>query len=154
MDEKLRETVPEKKEVVVKPDRKKKIVVAEPVPVPVKKRESSSRDGDALFNERIKASSTWLGWAYRGGYTIQLMVLVSENAEDNLKKILVDDKYYAIRNQLYILRKTSPKTIFVFYGKYPDMDKARQGRNNMPSFLREIQPYALSIQDAMKKIED
>ncbi len=139
------------KEVVVKPDRKKKIVP--PEPVPVKKVESPSRDADALFEERVSASSTWLAWAYRGGYTIQLMVLASENAEENLKKILVDDKYYAIKDQLYILRKISPKTIFVYHGNYPSMEEARRGRNKMPPFLKEIQPYALSIQDALDKIE-
>lgn len=158
--------LPKKKEVIVEPDRRKKAVSVEPIPVkkkekvvpvepvPVKKTGSSSRDADFLFNERVKASSGWLAWAYRGGYTIQLMVLASEDAEDNLKKILVDDKYYAIKDQLYILRKISPQTIFVFYGNYPSMEKARQARNNMPPFLKDIQPYALSIQDAMHKIEE
>jgi septal ring-binding cell division protein DamX len=144
--------LPEKKEVVVEANRKKKIVVAEPVPE--KKRESPSRDADALFNERLKASASWLAWSYRGGYTVQLMVLASENAEENLKKILIDDKYYAIKDQLYILRKTSPKTIFVYYGNYTSMEETRQARNNMPLFLREHQPYVLSIQDALKKIEE
>lgn len=144
-------TQTEVKAKVVPEDRKKKTVSVEPVPR--KKKESPRRDADVLFNERVKASSAWLAWAYRGGYTVQLMVLASENAEDNLKQILVDDKYYEIKEQLYILRKISPQTIFVFYGNYPSMDKARQARNNMPSFLREIQPYALSIQDALKKIE-
>jgi hypothetical protein len=34
------------------------------------------------------------------------------------------------------------------------MEQARQARNNMPLFLRKHHPYALSINDAMKKTED
>jgi len=154
---------PEKKMVVVEADRKKRAVSVEPVPVtkrtvpvdpaPVKKMEHPSRDGNSLFNERVRASSGWLAWASRGGYTIQLMVLASEDAEDNLKKILVDDRYYALKDQLYILRKISPQAIFVFYGNYSNMEKARQARDTMPQFLRELQPYVLSIHDALQKIE-
>jgi septal ring-binding cell division protein DamX len=116
--------------------------------------EKAPRDADALFNERLKASSGWLAWAYRDGYTVQLMVLASEDAEENLKKILVDDRYYAIKDQLYILRKISPHTIFVFYGNYSSMAEARQARNGLPPFLHDIQPYVLSIQDALKKVRE
>ncbi|HER62529.1 MAG TPA: hypothetical protein ENO11_00940, partial [Desulfobacteraceae bacterium] len=100
------EKLPENRAIVLEPDRKKKAVQAEqPVPETKKERkEPPARDADALFNERLKASSGWLAWAYRGGYTVQLMVLASEDAEENLKKILVDDRYYEIKDQLYILR--------------------------------------------------
>jgi len=69
--------------------------------------------------------------------------------------MLVKDEYFAIKDNLYILRKkTSPPTLFVFYGTYDSMEQARQARNNMPLFLRKHHPYALSISDAMKKTED
>ncbi|HHB75256.1 MAG TPA: AAA family ATPase [Desulfobulbus sp.] len=114
-----------------------------------------ARDGDALFRDRLRASAEWLAGAYRGQYTIQLMMLSSKSAEENVKKLLVRDDYYAIIDKLHILRKkTNPPTLFVFYGTYPSMDAARQVRNTMPVFLRKHHPYALSIADALTKTED
>ena len=114
-----------------------------------------ARDGDALFRDRLRASAEWLAGAYRGQYTIQLMMLSSKRAEENVKKLLVRDDYFAIIDKLHILRKkTNPPTLFVFYGTYPSMDAARQVRNTMPVFLRKHHPYALSIADALTKTED
>ena len=112
------------------------------------------KDGEALFEERVRASSNWLAWAYRGGFTIQLMVLASENAEENLKRMLVEENYFSVKDNLYILRKISPPTLFVFYGLYDSIAEARLARNNMDVFLRKHHPYALSINTALKKTED
>ena len=115
----------------------------------------AGRDGNALFRKRLRASAKWLAGAYRGQYTIQLMMLSSENAEENIKKLLVRDDYFSVIDKLHILRKkTDPPTLFVFYGTYPSMDAARQVRNTMPVFLRKHHPYALSIADALTKTED
>lgn len=132
--------------------RKKKIKAAPPVERP--KTVSPARDGTAIFRERMKASSNWLAWAYRGGYTVQLMRLTSDNAEDNLKQILVEDEYYAARDDLYILKGNSPPAFFVFYGMYDTMEQARRARNSMPIFLRRHHPYALSIKAALKKTDE
>ncbi len=114
-----------------------------------------AKSGDQLFQERLRASAGWLAGAYRGQYTIQLMMLSSEHAEDNVKKLLIRNDYFAIIDKLHILRKkTNPPTLFVFYGTYPSMDAARQVRNTMPVFLRKHHPYALSIADALTKTED
>ena len=144
--------LPEKKAVIIEPDRRKKIAPVEPIVE--EKKEIPRRDANALYQERLKATSTWIAWAYRGGYTVQLMVLASENAEDNLKKILIDDKYYRIKDHLFILKKISPKTIYVYYGNYSSMAEGRAARDNMPPFLRENRPYVLPIQDALDKVED
>jgi len=113
------------------------------------------RDGERLFEERLRASATWLAGAYRGEYTVQLMMLSSDQAARRIKELLVKDEYYAIRDKLHILRKqTTPPTLFVFYGTFPTMDAARQARNQMPVFLRRHHPYALSIADALTKTED
>jgi len=144
--------LPEKKAVILEPDRRKKIVPVEPIVE--KKKVIPRRDADALYQERLKATSTWIAWAYRGGYTVQLMVLASENAEDNLKKILIDDKYYKVKDHLFILKKISPQTIYVYYGNYSSMAEGRSARDNMPSFLRENRPYVLPIQDSLDKVEE
>jgi len=113
-----------------------------------------NRNPDELFQERLRASSNWLAWSYRGGFTIQLMVLASDSAEENLKSLLVQDEYFAIRENLYILRKSSPPTVIVFYGLYDTIEEARRVRNDLPVFLRKNQPYALSINDALNKTEE
>ncbi len=132
------------------------IETPEPVkPVTAVTVETGNRNGEQLFRERIRASAKWLASAYHNRYTVQLMMLASEQAGPNLKKMFVQDDYFAIKDNLYILtKKTSPPTLFVFYGTYDSMEQARQARNNMPLFLRKHHPYALSINDAMKKTED
>lgn len=164
----------EQKELIIKPDKKKKIVLAQPMegeegvissqsepPAPVKEKITASlepvhpdRNADAIFRERLGATSVWLSKSYQHEYTIQLMVLASGKAEENLKKILVDDKYYTYKNQLYILQKRNPKTLYVFFGSYASMNEARKSRNNMPKFLRDNQPYVLSVKAAMEKTKE
>ncbi len=115
----------------------------------------NGRDGQQLFRERRRASATWLAEAYHGAFTVQLMMLSSNQAEMNLMKMLTQNEYFEIKNKLYILRKkTTPPTLFVYYGIYDSMDQARDARNSMPVFLRKHHPYALSINDALKKSED
>ena len=124
-------------------------------PVPPVSADSSSRDGEQLYQQRIRASAKWLAGAYHNRYTVQLMMLASQQAAHNIQTRLVQDNFFAIKDNLYILnKKTSPPTLFVFYGTYDSMEQARQARNNMPLFLRKHHPYALSISDAMKKTED
>ena len=113
------------------------------------------RDGKALFEERRRASAGWLAGAYKGKYTIQLMMLTSPLARKNMEKLLEQKEYASVLDNLYILqKKTTPPTLFLFYGTYPSMDSARQVRNTMPVFLRKHHPYALSIADALAKTED
>ncbi|WP_456387769.1 ExeA family protein [Desulfolithobacter sp.] len=115
----------------------------------------AGRSGEDLFRERLGATAGWVAGAYRNKYTIQLMMLTSARAEENLEQMLAGDDYYSIKDQLYIVRKkTTPPVLFVFYGTYDTMEQARQARNRMPVFLRKHHPYALSIGDALKKAED
>jgi len=121
----------------------------------VQKEKTTTRNGEELFQERLRASAGWLVGSYRGQYTIQLMMLSSDQAPASVKKLFVQDEYYSIMDKLYILRKkTNPPTLFVFYGTFATMDDARQARNQMPIFLRKHHPYALSIADALTKTED
>lgn len=123
--------------------------------LPALSQEEAQRDGDKLFRERRGASATWLAGAYRGLYTIQLMMLSSEQAQAGITRMLMQDDYYKLHEQFYILRKKgNPPTFFVFYGIYDSMDTAREARNSMPVFLRKHHPYPLAISDALKKTED
>lgn len=79
------------------------------------------------------------------------MMLVSDTAEENLKALLARDDYYSVKDELYILRKTSSPTLLVFYGLYDTLAQARSVRDGLPQFLLKNQPYALSIKEALKK---
>ncbi|GBE52940.1 hypothetical protein BMS3Bbin14_01419 [bacterium BMS3Bbin14] len=114
----------------------------------------AGRNGGKLYEARMRASSRWLAWAYRGGFTIQLMMLSSKQARSNLENILVRDDYYTIKDNLYILSRTSPPMLFVFYGLYDTIEDARKARSNLPDFLKKHHPYALAIRSALKKTED
>ena len=82
-------------------------------------------------------------------------MLVSNQAQASIANTLIQDEFYPIRDQLYILRKkTTPPSIFVFYGLYDSLESARVARNDMPVFLRKHHPYPLAISDALKKLEN
>jgi hypothetical protein len=111
------------------------------------------RDGDKLFRERLAASANWLTGLQKGKYTIQLMMVVSNQAQATIAETLAQDDFFQIRDQLYLFRKkTSPPTIFVYHGLYDSLDAAREARNNMPVFLRKQHPYPLAVDDALKKL--
>lgn len=141
---------PKKEMVVIQPDARKR-KDAPPAPAVVKK-PPVKRNPHEIFQERVRSTSNWLAWSYRGGYTIQLMMLVSETAEENLKALLARDDYYSVKDELYILRKTSSPTLMVFYGLYDTMAQARSVRDNLPQFLLRNQPYAVSIKEALEKV--
>ena len=116
---------------------------------------AEKRDGEKLFRERLAASASWLAGIHKGEYTIQLMMLVSNQAQASIANTLIQDEFYPIRDQLYILRKkTTPPSIFVFHGLYDSLEAAREARNNMPVFLRKHHPYPLAVSDALKKLEN
>lgn len=112
------------------------------------------RDGDKLFRERLAASANWLTGIHKEKFTIQLMLLVSEQAQASIAATLAQEEYAPIVDRLYILRKkTTPPTIFVFHGLYDSLEAAREARNNMPVFLRKHHPYPLAVAEALKKLE-
>ena len=94
--------------------------VASSVPGSVGVRSASTggaekRDGEKIFRERLAASASWLAGIHKGNYTIQLMMLVSDQAQASIANTLIQDEYYPIRDQLYILRKkTTPAHHFCF----------------------------------------
>lgn len=107
---------------------------------------------DRLFNKRVAATAVWPINMDSGLYTVQLMVLSSERAEENVKKILMRQEYQDISDQLFILRALGPPpSVSVFYGEYTSKVSARIGRNNLPIFLRKHDPYITSVKDAVEK---
>lgn len=114
-----------------------------------------SAPADRLFARYLGAGNRWNKKDYGNKFTVQLLVLSADDAEENVKKMIVRDEYQEHKTTLYILRRnTLPPTLFVCYGVYSSMDAARTARNAMPLFLRKHHPYALSISDVLSKARD
>lgn len=139
----------EKKTVILQADsRKRKVVQAATFKKPAA---GETIDPERLFAERLRASS---GWLDRAGYTIQLMALASDGAEESFKLLLAQERYRAVKDQLYVVRKTDPPTLFVYYGYFETMEQARRGRDRLPEFLLKNHPYPLAIDRAAKKVRE
>lgn len=108
---------------------------------------------DRLLQKRESAGVAWAKGVKEDAYTMQLMVLTDKNAEGNLKKMLEQPQYRQEAGNFFIFKKAAGSgIIFVFYGEYPNLAKARLAQNSLPSFLRDHQPYAISIKGAMAKV--
>ncbi|MCW5209848.1 hypothetical protein VU10_06685, partial [Desulfobulbus sp. US1] len=116
---------------------------------------SRSAKADQLFARYLGAGNRWTKEAYGDKFTVQLVVLSSDDAADDIKNMIFREEYQEHKGKFYILRRdTLPPTLFVCYGVYSSMDEARNARNAMPLFLRKHHPYALSISDVLAKARD
>ena len=151
----LRQEKPLKRKPTVEAEGDKGSLKAKPgVEQPGGKAITSQLIVDQVFQKRLSAGSAWLKGAKDTDYTVQIMVLTAKNAEENLKKMLNQPNYRQEAGNFFIFKKAGgSETIFVFYGEYPSIAKARLTQNSLPSFLREHQPYAISIKAAMSKVK-
>lgn len=109
---------------------------------------------DEIYNRRIAAGRAWLFGGNENRYTVQLMVLTSDTAEENFKQMLEQESYRQEADNFYIFQtRDNPSTLLVFYGEYTSMTDARNARNGIPVFLRGHKPYAISVQGAMRKVK-
>lgn len=108
---------------------------------------------DRLYNQRVLAGLSWEKGEREDMYTVQLMALASTSAEKNFKKLLAEDRYRQEAGNFYIFKKaTATESIFLFYGEYPSIERARLAKDSLPEFLRDHKPYALSIKGAIAKV--
>jgi len=113
----------------------------------------SSSIEDQLYRTRVIAGTGWENGRKNHMYTVQLMVLTSKVAEQNLKKMLVEERYRQEAGNFYIFPRVSdPENTMIFYGEYRTIERARLAQNSLPQFLRDYKPYALSIKGAMAKV--
>ena len=143
--------VPESRpEQVASIDRSDDEVVAPPVarsatPMQVK-------DSSVYYAQRLAAGSRWLVGGSREKYTVQLMVLSSEDAQQNVRYMLSEKSYQPIMDQLYILRKVGqPQTVMLYWGEFDTPAEAREARTQLPSFLSRLEPFEIPVKDAVAK---
>ena len=108
---------------------------------------------DQLYARRIIAGKIWESGARDSMYTIQLMVLTSQNAEENLKQMLAQENYRKQASNFFIFNKhDSPAVLLVYYGEYDTIAEARRAQGSIPAFLQKHKPYALSVKGAVAKV--
>ena len=108
---------------------------------------------DRLYAERAAATKTWFVNVDEGLYTVQLMVLTAELAEENVKQILARQEYQDIANKLFIMRSAGPPlSVYVFYGEFKSKVSAQVARNSFPMFLRKNDPYITPVKDVIEKV--
>lgn len=114
---------------------------------------SLNRTVGQLYNDRRVAGKGWENGAKNHLFTVQLMVLTSETAELNLRRMLAEDRYRQEAGNFYIFPKgANSDHVMVFYGEYRTIARARLAQNSLPQFLRDHKPYAISIKGAMAKV--
>ena len=107
---------------------------------------------DPVLGRFFTAGEKWQAGEMDSSFSIQLMALKSDQAEENLKRIVSQPDYQAVADKLVMLKRPSdPPVVLVFYGVYPTMSAARNARNNMPIFLRDRHPYPVSVRGAVEK---
>lgn len=107
---------------------------------------------DSLYKERLAAGARWLVGGGSGRFTVQLMVLTSEQAEENLQQMLEEKEYRSVADNLFVLRRLGdPPTVMLYFGEYRTFAAAQQARNTLPVFLRKHDPYPIAVNAAVEK---
>ena len=110
------------------------------------------RDPSVYYAQRLAAGSRWLVGGSRDKYTVQLMVLNSEDAQQNVRYMLAEEDYQKVLDQLYILRKVGqPQTVMLYWGEFDSPSEARAARSQLPNFLSRLEPFEIPVKDAVAK---
>jgi septal ring-binding cell division protein DamX len=119
----------------------------------LKSSEKSSHDSThTLPQKSLDRGQKWLSGEKNGYFTLQLMVLSNDDAKDKLATILHNKENQKETDNFIILTKsTFPTTFLLFYGEYPTLQAANNGRDNLPPSLQKYKPYPVSVKQAVTK---
>jgi type II secretory pathway predicted ATPase ExeA/septal ring-binding cell division protein DamX len=116
--------------------------------------EPVSMSPEQLYRKRVVAGNGWQNGRMDQLFTVQLMALTSENSRQNFIDMLAEERYSREAENLFIFDNDSESdTILIFYGEYRTLESARLAVSSLPEFLKKFKPYALSIKEAMAKME-
>jgi septal ring-binding cell division protein DamX len=139
---------------------KKNAIIASISPEPVVKnkkllhstQEQKAKAPQQLPRKSAAVGESWLAGEKNEHYTLQLMVLADDQAENKLKEILHNEETRQMSENFIVLSKsTSPAILILYYGEYATLAEAREARNNLPPSLRQYAPYPVSVKQAVQK---
>ena len=119
----------------------------------IKNKELQPKTNLTLPSKNLATGKKWLSGEKNDQFTIQLMVLTGNKAEEQLTEILRNKENQKESEKFIVLKKpTSPPTFMLFYGEYPTVTSASHARDNLLPTLQKYAPYPVSVKQAVKKI--
>ena len=138
----------------------KKITIPHLTPEPVTKnnelllkgkKELKTNISQQLPRKSLTAGNKWLAGEKNDQFTLQIMVLATDQAGEKFKEILHEEGRQGLEKFIVLKKTTSPATFILFYGEYPTLDAARNARNHLPQSLLKYTPYPVSVKQAVEK---
>ncbi len=124
-------------------------LTSEPV---VKKNSSNVPEAEPLTQKGLAVGEQWRKGKKNELYTLQVMVLAAEKADEKLKTLLQSEKERKGGAGFVLLKKTtSPATITLFYGEFSSLAEAKDAQSSLPPSLQKYNPYPVSIKKAVGK---
>lgn len=109
-------------------------------------------DSADLYSKRLAAGGRWLALEESNRFSLQLMALSAELAEENLRQRFTRQPYRNAAEDLYIVKSKDGTRVFLYYGDFPDRETARRAERSLPPLLRKHDPYAVSLGNVGEKI--
>jgi|GEM_PF-992698 len=109
-------------------------------------------DSSDLYSNRLAAGGRWLALGETERFSLQLMALSAELAEESLRQRLTRQQYRNAAENLYIIKSEDGAKVFLYYGDFPDRETARRAEKALPPLLRRHDPFTVSLQNVGKKI--
>lgn len=105
-----------------------------------------------LPRKSLATGESWLTGKKDNTYTIQLMVLTGNRANEKVSEILTDTEHKSHSDDFVILKKsTNPSSLMLFFGEYPNRAAAKEALAHLPPSLQKYTPYAVSVKQAVEK---
>lgn len=109
-------------------------------------------DSTDLYSSRLAAGERWLALEERDRFSLQLMALSAELAEESLMQRLTRRQYRDVADKLYIVKSEDGAKVFLYYGDFSDRQTARRAEKSLPPLLRRHDPFTVSLRNVGKKI--
>ena len=115
------------------------------------KKELNANISQQLPRKSLAAGARWLAGEKNDQFTLQVMVLATDQAGEKFKEILHEEDQQGSEKFIILKKATSPATLILFYGEYPTLNAARNARSNLPQSLQKYTPYPVSVKQAVEK---
>ncbi len=118
-----------------------------------RKKELTANSSQQLPRKSLAAGDKWLAGEKNDQFTLQVMVLATDQAGEKFKEILHEEGQQGSEKFIVLKKTTPPATSILFYGEYPTLAAARNARNHLPQSLQKYTPYPVSVKQAVEKIK-
>ncbi|MDP3695785.1 MAG: hypothetical protein Q8R42_06705, partial [Desulfocapsaceae bacterium] len=115
------------------------------------KKDLKANISQQLPRKSLAAGDRWLAGEKNDQFTLQVMVLATDQAGEKFKEILHEGDQQGSEKFIILKKATPPATLTLFYGEYLTLTAARNARNDLPQSLQKYTPYPVSVKQAVEK---